>query len=165
MELDALFLSRLQFGLTIGFHYLFPPLSIGLSWLMVLMKGMYIKTRDKQYETLSGDMVRSKEEVIVANILHQSGIPFTYEEPLHNPDGPPKAPDFTISWRDKTYYWEHLGMLDVADYAEEWAVKKAWYEAHYPGQLITTEGAATLSQQTKIIIAERFGVQPVEAEP
>jgi cytochrome bd ubiquinol oxidase subunit I len=53
MELDALFLSRLQFGLTIGFHYLFPPLSIGLSWLMVLMEGMYIKTRDKQYETMA----------------------------------------------------------------------------------------------------------------
>ena len=30
MEFDTLTLSRLQFALTIMFHYLFPPLSIGL---------------------------------------------------------------------------------------------------------------------------------------
>lgn len=56
-------------------------------------------------------------------------------------------------------------MLDDAEYARNWALKKAWYDAHYPGQLITTEGAATLSQQTRTIITERFGVQPVDAEP
>ena len=38
MELDALFLSRLQFALTIGFHFLFPPLSIGLAWLLVIVE-------------------------------------------------------------------------------------------------------------------------------
>jgi cytochrome d ubiquinol oxidase subunit I len=36
--MDALFLSRLQFALTIGFHFLFPPLSIGLAWLLVCME-------------------------------------------------------------------------------------------------------------------------------
>ena len=36
--MDALFLSRLQFALTIGFHFLFPPLSIGLAWLLVIME-------------------------------------------------------------------------------------------------------------------------------
>ena len=53
-------------------------------------------------------------------------------------------------------------MLDDVDYARNWALKKAWYDAHYPGQLITSEGTATLSQETRTIIAERFGVQPVE---
>ncbi len=38
MELDVLFLSRLQFALTIGFHFLFPPLSIGLAWLLVYVE-------------------------------------------------------------------------------------------------------------------------------
>ncbi|MCP4643871.1 MAG: cytochrome ubiquinol oxidase subunit I, partial [bacterium] len=53
MELDALILSRIQFALTICFHYLFPPLSIGLGWLMVIMEGMYLKTGDKQYEAIA----------------------------------------------------------------------------------------------------------------
>ena len=38
VELDPLLLSRLQFALTIGFHFLFPPLSIGLAWLLVLIE-------------------------------------------------------------------------------------------------------------------------------
>jgi len=35
--MDALYLSRIQFGLTIGFHYIFPTLTIGLAWLIVAM--------------------------------------------------------------------------------------------------------------------------------
>jgi len=53
MENDAVFLSRVQFALTVGFHYLFPPLSIGLGVLLVFMEGMYMKTRNHQYEVLA----------------------------------------------------------------------------------------------------------------
>ena len=42
--MDLLTLSRIQFGLTIGFHYIFPPLSIGLGLLLVFMEGLYLKT-------------------------------------------------------------------------------------------------------------------------
>ena len=42
--MDALLLSRLQFALTIAFHYIFPSLSIGLSVFLVVMEGMYLKT-------------------------------------------------------------------------------------------------------------------------
>ncbi len=48
--MDPLLLSRLQFSLTIMFHYLFPPLTIGLGVLLVVMEGMYLKTRDPLYE-------------------------------------------------------------------------------------------------------------------
>ncbi len=37
--MDVLLLSRLQFALTVGFHFLFPPLSIGLAWLLVIIEG------------------------------------------------------------------------------------------------------------------------------
>lgn len=33
--MDAVVLARIQFALTIGFHFLFPPISIGLAWLLV----------------------------------------------------------------------------------------------------------------------------------
>jgi len=49
MELDPLFLSRLQFSLTIGFHFLFPPLSIGLAWLIVIMEWRGWKRGDEDY--------------------------------------------------------------------------------------------------------------------
>src|SRR6267142_5679790 len=53
MSLDVLFLSRLQFALTIMFHYLFPPLTIGLGLLLVIMEGTYLKTRNPLYEAMT----------------------------------------------------------------------------------------------------------------
>lgn len=50
MDLDVLFLARLQFALTIMFHYLFPPLTIGLGGLMVSLEAMYLKTGLPEYE-------------------------------------------------------------------------------------------------------------------
>ena len=49
MEFSTLFLSRLQFALTIGFHFLFPPLSIGLAWLLVIIEWRGWKRDDALY--------------------------------------------------------------------------------------------------------------------
>src|SRR3954462_14640454 len=43
---DALFLSRAQFGLNIGFHILFPSITIGLAWILVWVRMRYAKTGD-----------------------------------------------------------------------------------------------------------------------
>lgn len=51
MTLDVVLLSRLQFALTIMFHYLFPPLTIGMSVVLVYLEGMFLKTREPIYET------------------------------------------------------------------------------------------------------------------
>ncbi|MGE3954163.1 MAG: cytochrome ubiquinol oxidase subunit I [Parachlamydiales bacterium] len=47
--MTALILSRIQFALTIGFHYLYPPLSIGLSVFIILIEALYLKRRDPKY--------------------------------------------------------------------------------------------------------------------
>jgi cytochrome d ubiquinol oxidase subunit I len=51
--MDVVFLSRVQFALTIAFHYLFPPLSIGLSLMIVIMEGIYLKTKNPLYKRLT----------------------------------------------------------------------------------------------------------------
>lgn len=51
MEVDIL--ARLQFAMTISFHYIFPPLSIGLGVILVIMEGMYLKTKNKMYENMT----------------------------------------------------------------------------------------------------------------
>src|SRR5687767_10380295 len=43
---EALLLSRIQFGLNIGFHILFPAITIGLAWMLVYFRVRYQKTRD-----------------------------------------------------------------------------------------------------------------------
>lgn len=50
MEMDTVFLSRIQFALTIMFHYLFPPLTIGMGMVLVYLGGMYLWTRDAAYQ-------------------------------------------------------------------------------------------------------------------
>lgn len=51
--MDAVTLSRLQFALTVAFHYIFVPLSIGLGAIMVIVEAMYLKTRLKVYENMA----------------------------------------------------------------------------------------------------------------
>ncbi|MCL5991977.1 MAG: cytochrome ubiquinol oxidase subunit I, partial [Bacteroidetes bacterium] len=50
---DAELLARIQFGITAGFHFLYPPMSIGLGLLLVFMEARYLKTKDKIYEQIT----------------------------------------------------------------------------------------------------------------
>lgn len=50
---DALLLSRIQFSLNICFHYLFPPISIGLGLMLVIMEGIYLKTNRLVYKEMT----------------------------------------------------------------------------------------------------------------
>src|SRR5437016_13224949 len=54
VEMDDVFLlSRIQFALTIMFHYIFPPLSIGLGAIMVIMEGTYLRTGNVIYHQMT----------------------------------------------------------------------------------------------------------------
>jgi len=46
-------LSRIQFAVTIGFHYIFPPISIGLGLIIVIMEGTYLKTKNPLYHRMT----------------------------------------------------------------------------------------------------------------
>lgn len=51
--MDTEILSRIQFAFTIAFHYIYPPISIGLGVLLVIMEGMYLRTGNKVYESIT----------------------------------------------------------------------------------------------------------------
>jgi cytochrome d ubiquinol oxidase subunit I len=51
--MDVALLSRIQFAVTIGFHYLFPPLSIGLGVFLVIMEGAYLRTKNPLYQNMT----------------------------------------------------------------------------------------------------------------
>jgi cytochrome d ubiquinol oxidase subunit I len=46
-------LARIQFAFTIAFHYIYPPLSIGLGLMLVIFEGLYLKTGKKMYEQIT----------------------------------------------------------------------------------------------------------------
>ena len=64
----------------------------------------------KVYRTDSGDMVRSKQERFVANLLTSEGVSFEYERKLSSWDGSSRYPDFTLFIDGEQYYWEHWGL-------------------------------------------------------
>ena len=51
--MDAVLLARIQFALTIGFHYIFPPLTIGMSWIIVWIMTRYKKTGSDFYRSMA----------------------------------------------------------------------------------------------------------------
>jgi cytochrome d ubiquinol oxidase subunit I len=51
--MDLLTLSRLQFAFTISFHYIYPPLSIGLGLLLVAIEALWLKTRNPLYHQMA----------------------------------------------------------------------------------------------------------------
>lgn len=87
-----------------------------------------------RYETEQGELVRSKSEVIIANILyqHRDDLLYKYECPLKVIVAGKEMtiyPDFKIlnSHTGKITYWEHAGLMDDADYANDFVRKVNTY--------------------------------------
>ncbi|MBP5633242.1 MAG: hypothetical protein J6Y21_10835 [Clostridia bacterium] len=76
------------------------------------------KEEEKKYATERGDLVRSKSEMVIANLLFKKGIPYRYECALQI-CGRIVYPDFTVLdvKKRKEIYWDHFGVVDDYDYA------------------------------------------------
>lgn len=76
-----------------------------------------------------GLIVRSKSEVVIANMLHERGIEFEYERELEE-NGRRCIPDFTFEDASgDSIILEHLGMLNVQSYADAWRRKLEFYKS------------------------------------
>src|SRR5512136_2907131 len=51
--MDVLWLSRLQFAAATFFHFLFVPLTLGLSVLIAIMETIYVRTGDEEYRRMA----------------------------------------------------------------------------------------------------------------
>src|SRR5258707_6871630 len=74
---DPLFLSRLHFAFTIVYHYLFPPLTMGLALLMVVLKTWAIVRHDET----ANQAVRFWSRIFAANFIVGvvTGIPMEFQ--------------------------------------------------------------------------------------
>jgi ATP-dependent exoDNAse (exonuclease V) alpha subunit len=84
------------------------------------------------HRTLKGHMVRSKSELVIANLIFGMGLEYAYERVLVGTAQAGRLrPDFSFTDpAGDLIVWEHLGMLDKADYRKAWDWKKAWYLAN-----------------------------------
>lgn len=86
------------------------------------------RTNEKNKCTSRGLRMRSKSEVMIAELLYQYDIPFRYEQVLYL-EGKEFAPDFTFrSYSHSLFFWEYCGMMNDPDYVQKHQWKKQIYE-------------------------------------
>lgn len=115
------------------------------------------------HTTLAGHKVRSKSEVIIANLLYTNHIPYRYEAALQLNELT-VYPDFTIlhPTSQQLFYWEHFGMMDKSNYCDAACnkLKSYCYNGIFPSmQLITTYETGKVpirSEQVQQIISQYF---------
>ena len=76
--MDAVLLARLQFGLTAGFHFLFPPTTLGLSLLVVVIEALYLRTKNEAYKALSVYLVKILGTVFVMGVATGIALEFAF---------------------------------------------------------------------------------------
>ncbi|MFC5063667.1 AAA family ATPase [Actinomycetospora atypica] len=117
----------------------------------------YVVDRGLSHITTGGVLVRSKNEVIIADILDDL-VPgqWSYEAPFTGDDGRTVRPDFTAVLPDgQIVLWEHLGMLDSPTYKEAWHRKQQWYTEQ---GVHTPDGPAEGRRATLITTSSTAGV-------
>ncbi len=80
---------------------------------------------NNQYVTINGENVRSRAELVIANMLAIFDIPYKYEE-LHCINGVYYKADFTI-YLDEIIIWEHCGLMNDPEYQMRWMEKRENY--------------------------------------
>jgi len=116
------------------------------------------------HKTLSGTIVRSKSEVIIADALFNEGIKFEYEK-LMDENGRRCIPDFTFEdVSGDVIIWEHLGLLDHTQYKKAWEKKLDFYNSlgFFEGEnLFTTrdhEGGRIDSNEIRDVVEKIKGL-------
>jgi len=141
------------------------PISVFISnWLSLPNPGNPFNTEDKVFQTAAGIYVRSKSELLIANILYAHHIPFHYEKPLQFKSGKTIYPDFTClnTTTQQTILWEHFGLMDNSEYAEK-AVFKI-YQLQKEGYIMGKNFLATFEtkdtpltpQKIEMLVKEFF---------
>jgi len=126
-------------------------------WERVVYQGKDFYEDTPEFYTMKAERVRSKSEVIIADMLNREGIPYRYEYPINMRGYGIVYPDFTVlnvAGR-REIYWEHFGMMDDLAYVEKALQKIATYEKNgiYPGNgLILTYESKNMPMNQKHIL-------------
>ena len=93
---------------------------------------------EENFITIKKEHVRSKSEVIIANLLNAKQIPYHYEFPVVIHQGLTLHPDFLcLNKRTRQeFYWEHCGLMSNSEYSENlvWRLSEYAKKGIFPGK-------------------------------
>ena len=132
-------------------------------WNAVTYQSKEFYGETPEFYTARGERVRSKSELIIADLLCKEGVPYRYEYPVSLKGMGKIYPDFCVLNvnRRKEWYWEHLGMMDDPAYAEKALQKIASYEQNgiFPGEslILTYETRKNpINQKIVMLMIQRY---------
>jgi cytochrome d ubiquinol oxidase subunit I len=76
--MDAVFLARLQFGVTAGFHFLFPPTTLGLTLVILILESAYLRTGREAVRQVSDFLVKVLGIVFVMGVATGIALEFAF---------------------------------------------------------------------------------------
>ncbi|MCL5773528.1 MAG: cytochrome ubiquinol oxidase subunit I [Firmicutes bacterium] len=76
--MDPVMLSRIQFGLAAGFHFIFPASTFGLTLLILILETLYLKSREEVYKDSSAFFVKILGLVFVMGIASGVVLEFAF---------------------------------------------------------------------------------------
>ena len=109
--------------------YVLPDDEYARRWQAKKYEGGRFSENDPAIYTKRGERVRSKSEQIIADRLHDAGIPYRYEFPFIYEGNKVIHTDFTVlkkSTRD-VFRWEHFGKMDDPKYRKTFFWKQSLY--------------------------------------
>ena len=103
-----------------------------LQWLSQEYEKLEFREESPEFYSRKGLRVRSKSEIIIADLLDEAEIPFLYEKPVKFTNGTTVHPDFTIldAANKREIIWEHFGMMDDIEYRNNAFGKIRLYESN-----------------------------------
>ncbi len=125
-------------------------------WQSYVYIGKEFSSENTDFITDRGEPVRSKSELIIANLLNKENIAYRYECPVYLEGFGTVYPDFTVLnlRKRKEVLWEHHGMMDDPEYVLNSIRKWTAYEAngYFSGKnLIRTFETKDLPLNTAVI--------------
>ena len=130
---------------------------ISMKWQSVPYDHMPLP-EDSEFITIKGIKVRSKSELIIANLLEQYGVSYRYEYPVILKGLGAVRPDFMCYNKrtGKEYIWEHFGMMDNIAYSNKNINKINIYEQNGfiagKNMIMTFESSANVLNTNMIMV-------------
>lgn len=99
-------------------------------WLTTPAAAKAFREGDLRFQTERGELVRSKTEKILADLLYHRTVPYKYEQPILLENGIWINPDFRVLnvIRRQAFIWEHFGVMDDPKYCNRALEKLNDYE-------------------------------------
>jgi len=76
--MDVVLLSRIQFSIAVGFHYLFPPITLGLTFIILIIESLYLKSNKEHFKSISKFLVRILSVIFVIGVATGITLEFSF---------------------------------------------------------------------------------------